>query len=75
MIEPEMAWAELDDNMDVAEDFLKYLFRYALEKCTEEMDFFGQWVEKRSAPRWKAWSGPVRTTAVYGSDNDSRKIR
>jgi asparaginyl-tRNA synthetase len=46
MIEPEMAWAELSDNMDVAEDFLKYLFRYALEKCTDEMDFFGQWVDK-----------------------------
>jgi asparaginyl-tRNA synthetase len=46
MIEPEMAWAELNDNMDVAEDFLKYLFRYALEKCTDEMDFFGQWVDK-----------------------------
>jgi asparaginyl-tRNA synthetase len=46
MIEPEMAWAELEDNMDVAEDFLKYLFRYALEKCTDEMDFFGQWIDK-----------------------------
>ena len=46
MIEPEMAWAELDDNMDLAEDFLKFLFRYALEKCTDEMDFFGQWIDK-----------------------------
>ena len=46
MIEPEMAWAELDDNMDLAEDFLKVLFRYALEKCTDEMDFFGQWIDK-----------------------------
>src|SRR5437588_701799 len=46
MIEPEMAWAELSDNMDVAEDFLKYLFRYALEKCTDEMEFFGQWIDK-----------------------------
>jgi asparaginyl-tRNA synthetase len=46
MIEPEMAFAELDDNMDVAEDFLKFLFRYALEKCTDEMDFFGQWIDK-----------------------------
>jgi asparaginyl-tRNA synthetase len=46
MIEPEMAWAELEDNMDLAEDFLKFLFRYALEKCTDEMDFFGQWIEK-----------------------------
>lgn len=46
MIEPEMAWAELDDNMDLAEDFLKFLFRYALEKCPEEMEFFGTWVDK-----------------------------
>jgi asparaginyl-tRNA synthetase len=46
MIEPEMAFAELEDNMDVAEDFLKYLFRFALEKCTDEMDFFGQWIDK-----------------------------
>jgi asparaginyl-tRNA synthetase len=46
MIEPEMAWAGLEDNMDLAEDFLKFLFRYALEKCTDEMDFFGQWVDK-----------------------------
>src|SRR5215471_216430 len=46
MIEPEMAWAELDDNMDLAEDFLKFLFGFALEKCTDEMDFFGQWIDK-----------------------------
>jgi asparaginyl-tRNA synthetase len=46
MIEPEMAWAELEDDMDVAEDFLKFLFRFALEKCTDEMDFFGQWIDK-----------------------------
>jgi asparaginyl-tRNA synthetase len=45
MIEPEMAWAELDDNMDLAEDFLKYLFRYALEECADDMDFFNQWVD------------------------------
>jgi asparaginyl-tRNA synthetase len=46
MIEPEMAWAEQDDNMDLAEDFVKFLFRYALEECSEEMDFFGQWIDK-----------------------------
>jgi len=46
MIEPEMAWAELDDNMDLAEDFLKYLFRYALEECEDDMDFFGKWIDK-----------------------------
>ncbi|RKX19257.1 MAG: asparagine--tRNA ligase [Candidatus Zixiibacteriota bacterium] len=46
MIEPEMAWAELEDNMDLAEDFLKHLFKFALEDCKDEMDFFGQWIDK-----------------------------
>ncbi len=46
MIEPEMAWAELEDNMDLAEDFLKDLFKYALNDCPEEMEFFGTWVDK-----------------------------
>ncbi|HEX2897214.1 MAG TPA: asparagine--tRNA ligase [candidate division Zixibacteria bacterium] len=46
MIEPEMAWAELEDNMDLAEDFLKNIFKYALEDCKDEMDFFAQWVDK-----------------------------
>ncbi|MBU0984883.1 MAG: asparagine--tRNA ligase [candidate division Zixibacteria bacterium] len=46
MIEPEMAWAELDDDMDLAEDFLKYLFKYALEECADEMAFFNNWIDK-----------------------------
>ncbi|HEY2382623.1 MAG TPA: asparagine--tRNA ligase [Terriglobia bacterium] len=57
MIEPEMAWAELEDNMDVAEDFLKYLFRFALEKCTDEMDFFGQWIDKEARGTLEAVAG------------------
>ncbi len=46
MIEPEMAWAENSDNMDLAEDFLKYLLRFALEDCADEMAFFGKWIDK-----------------------------
>ncbi len=46
MIEPEMAWAEQEDNWDLAEDFLKELFRFALKECADEMAFFGQWVDK-----------------------------
>jgi len=46
MIEPEMAWAELEDDMDLAEDFLKELFRFALEECADDMAFFNQWIEK-----------------------------
>ncbi len=48
MIEPEMAWAELDDNMDLAEDFLKNLFTFALEECPDEMNFFGKWIDKEA---------------------------
>ncbi len=39
MIEPEMAFYELEDNMELAEDFLKYLIRYALDNCAEDLDF------------------------------------
>ncbi|MCX6827479.1 MAG: asparagine--tRNA ligase [candidate division Zixibacteria bacterium] len=46
MIEPEMAFCELEDNMEIAADFLKYLFRYAIEECRDEMAFFGQWIDK-----------------------------
>jgi len=46
MIEPEMAWAENTDNMDLAEDFLKWLLTYALDNCKDEMAFFGQWIDK-----------------------------
>jgi len=46
MIEPEMAFCDLQENMDIAVDFLKYLFRWALEKCASDMDFFNKWVDK-----------------------------
>jgi len=39
MIEPEMAFYDLDDNMDLAEDFLKYLIRYALDHCMDDLKF------------------------------------
>ena len=42
MIEPEMAFYELVDNMDLAEDFLKYLIRYALENCREDLEFMNK---------------------------------
>jgi len=39
MIEPEMAFYELNDNMDLAEEFLKYLINYALEHCLDDLKF------------------------------------
>ncbi len=42
MIEPEMAFYDLDDNMDLAEDFLKYLISYALEHCADDIAFLNK---------------------------------
>jgi len=46
MIEPEMAFYDLQDNMRVAEEFLKYSIRHILENCREDLEFFNQRVEK-----------------------------
>ena len=46
MIEPEMAFADLSDTMDVEEAMLKYIIRYVLENAPEEMKFFDSFVEK-----------------------------
>ncbi|MDO5146176.1 MAG: asparagine--tRNA ligase [Eubacteriales bacterium] len=46
MIEPEMAFADLKDNMILAEQMLKYVIRYVLEQAPEEMKFFNQFVDK-----------------------------
>jgi asparaginyl-tRNA synthetase len=46
MIEPEMAFFELEDNMDIAEEFIKYLLSWALEKCSEDMKFFDERIQK-----------------------------
>lgn len=44
MIEPEIAFADLKDDMDLAEDLLKYVFQYILEHAEPEMDFFTRFI-------------------------------
>ena len=46
MIEPEIAFADLEDDMDLAEDMLKYIIRYVLENAPEELEFFNSFVDK-----------------------------
>ncbi|MBQ9827360.1 MAG: asparagine--tRNA ligase [Lachnospiraceae bacterium] len=46
MIEPEMAFADLEDNMEIAEAMLKYIIRYVLENAPEEMEFFNNFIDK-----------------------------
>jgi asparaginyl-tRNA synthetase len=46
MIEPEVAFYDLEDNMQVAEEFLKFIIRYVLEHCREDVEFFNDRIEK-----------------------------
>ena len=53
MIEPEMAFADLEDNMEVAEAMIKYIINYVLENAPEEMAFFNQFIDKGLIDRLK----------------------
>ena len=46
MIEPEVAFADLSDNADLAEEYIRYLFQYVLEQCPEDLAFFDKWVQE-----------------------------
>jgi asparaginyl-tRNA synthetase len=45
MVEPEMAFCDLEGDMDLAEAFLKHIFKYVLETCPEDMEFFNQRID------------------------------
>ncbi len=51
MIEPEMAFYDINDNMDLAEDFIKYLVRYALEHCSDDLAFLNEMYDKELIER------------------------
>ncbi len=59
MIEPEMAFYELEDDMTLAEDFMKYLIRYALEHCSGDLEFLQ-----------KMYDGELIDRLKFVSDND-----
>ncbi len=51
MIEPEMAFYDLKDTMDLAENFLKYLIRYALDNCSDDLKFLNNLIDKNLLER------------------------
>ena len=59
MVEPEVAFCDLDGLAGLAEDFLKYIFTYVLEHCGEDMAFFNQWYDKSAI---STLEGIVRST-------------
>ena len=65
MIEPEVAFNDLEDNMDLAEDFLKYLIRYALEHCMDDLQFLSKRLQDEEKDK-KAEDGSVRFVLIRG---------
>ncbi len=70
MVEPEMAFYEIEDNMDLAEDFIKYLVRYALEHCMDDLIFLNNMIDKELIERLKGVINTdfVRTTYTEAVD-------
>jgi asparaginyl-tRNA synthetase len=46
MVEPEMAFCDLEGNMDLGEELIRAMTTYAMEACTEDLELFGKWVDK-----------------------------
>jgi asparaginyl-tRNA synthetase len=57
MIEPEMAFADNEDNADLAEEYLQYLFRDLLDNHTRDLEFFNQWIDKDLIGRLSSVAG------------------
>ena len=68
MIEPEMAFYEIEDNMDLAEEFIKYLVQYALDNCMDDLTFLNNMIDKELISRLQSVVGTefVRLTYTEG---------
>jgi len=65
MIEPEMAFYEIADNMDLAEDFLKYLMQYALDHCIDDLEFLNKMYDNELIDRLKGITGSQFERLTY----------
>lgn len=65
MIEPEMAFYELQDNIDLAEDFLKYLIGYALEHCMDDLEFLNKMYDNTLLDRLRNVSSSSFSRITY----------
>ena len=63
MVEPEMAFYELNDNMDLAEAFLKRIFRDVLDQCPEDMQFFNERIDKTAIDHACSTSSTANSSA------------
>ena len=70
MVEPEMAFFEIEDNMDLAEDFIKYCVKYALDNCMDDLKFLNDMFDKELISRLESVISTdfVRLTYTEGVD-------
>ncbi len=66
MIEPEIAFADLKDDVDLAEEFLKYIFKAVLDERKDDMEFFNKWVDKGCIERLQKMVDSKFTSMDYG---------
>jgi asparaginyl-tRNA synthetase len=76
MIEPEMAFFDLNDNMDLAEELLKYVIRYAIDNCTEELDFLKNRLleEEKAKPQAERSELDLLTKLNFCLENDFERL-
>ncbi len=76
MIEPEMAFHDLDMNMDLAEDFIKWVINYVLENCTEDLKFLEQRLldEEKSKPQAERSDMPLIEKLKFVVDNSFKRV-
>ena len=70
MIEPEIAFCDLDQDMDIMEDFLRYIVKYVVDNCKEELEFLDSFVEKGLIKKLNDF---IKSKAVRISHNDAIK--
>ncbi|MBO9639223.1 MAG: asparagine--tRNA ligase [Siphonobacter aquaeclarae] len=76
MIEPEMAFFDLIDNMDLAEDFVKYVIRYAVENCADDLAFLEKRLleEEKNKPQNERSPMPLLEKLQFVLDNDFERV-
>ncbi|WP_026898045.1 asparagine--tRNA ligase [Daejeonella oryzae] len=76
MIEPEMAFYDLDDNMDLAEELLKYVIKYALENCADELEFLKERLleEEKSKPAAERSELDLISKLKFCLDNEFERL-
>lgn len=76
MIEPEMAFYDLDANMDLAEDFIKWIIKYTLEHCPEDLEFLENRLleEEKSKPQNERSQRPLRDKLRFVVDNNFKRV-